>query len=138
MPKNFVEKSIQIDAPASKVWRVFTVPSLTRQMGGEYVSDWQVGSSLRWKGASGELQTNGTILKIEPEKLLQHNLLSADSQTAPSVTSVITYEFHEQAGHTELRAREEFAQAVNDAEYSDALEGWEAALQSVKAIAEKS
>jgi hypothetical protein len=46
MPKLFVEKSIEINAPASKVWRIFTDPVLTRQMGGEYVSDWKAGSSF--------------------------------------------------------------------------------------------
>src|SRR5687768_13920664 len=92
MPKHFVEKSIEINAPVSKVWRVFTDPVLTRQMGGEYVSDWKVGSSLRWKGPDGRMLTNGTILNIEPEKLLQHNLFSSDASSAGEITSVITYE----------------------------------------------
>ena len=76
MSKLFVEKSIEINAPASKVWQVFTDPAITRQIGGEYVSDWKVGSSFGWKGLDGKMVTNGTILKIEPEKLLQHNLLT--------------------------------------------------------------
>jgi len=44
MSKFFIEDSIEISAPVSKVRRVFTDPVLTRQMGGEYVSDWKVGS----------------------------------------------------------------------------------------------
>lgn len=136
MPNQFVEKSIEINAPVSKVWRVFTDPQLTRQIGGEYVSEWQVGASLRWKGPDGQMQTNGTILKIEPEKLLQHNLFGSD-EPSENVISVITYEFHEQNNVTTIHAREDFSNPVSDAAYTDALEGWDAALQAVKAIAEK-
>ena len=96
MSKLFVESSVEINAPASKAWQVFTDPALTRQMGGEYVSDWKVGSSFGWKGPDGRMVTNGTILKIEPEKLLQHNLLNS----VGSINSVITYNFSERNGVT--------------------------------------
>jgi uncharacterized protein YndB with AHSA1/START domain len=137
MPNRFVEKSIQINTPVSKVWRVFTDPVLTRQMGGEYVSDWQVGSSLLWKGSDGQLQTNGSILKIEAEKLLRHNLFDLAVPETQSVLSVITYEFREQDGRTMLRAREDFSQPLDDVGYAAVLEGWDAALHSVKEIAEQ-
>ena len=77
MSKYFIEKTIEINAPVSKVWRVFTDPALTTHLGGEYVSDWKVGSSFGWKGADGKMVTNGTIMKIMPEKLLQHNILNS-------------------------------------------------------------
>ena len=86
MSKLSIEKSVEINAPISQVWRVFTDPVLTRQMGGEYVSDWEVGSSLRWKGLDGKILTNGTIMKLKPEKLLQHTLLNS----VGSIGSVIT------------------------------------------------
>ena len=38
MSKFSLGKSIAIDAPVSKVWRVFTDPTVTRQIGQEYVS----------------------------------------------------------------------------------------------------
>src|SRR5215211_651359 len=122
MSKSLIEKSIEINAPAAKVWRVFTDPALTRQMGGEYVSDWKVGSALRWKGADGNVLTNGAIMKIEPEKLLQHTL----SNSVGSTGSVITYEFDEQNGVTTIHAREDFTNPIPDKAYQDAAEGWEA------------
>ena len=137
MSNKFVEKSIEINAPVSNVWRVFTDPALTRQMGGEYLSDWKVGSSFSWKGTDGQILTHGTILKVEPEKLLQHNLINPDAPTVESLVSVITYEFHEQGGLTTILGREDFSHPINDEEYSAAMDGWEAALQSVKEIAEK-
>lgn len=137
MPHNFIERLIEINAPVSKVWRVFTDPVLTRQMGGEYVSEWKVGSSFSWKGLDGQILTNGSIVDIEPEKILQHKLLSSDVTSPESVISVITYKFDEENGRTTIRAREEFTNPVSDEEYAGAIEGWEAALQSVKEIAEK-
>jgi uncharacterized protein YndB with AHSA1/START domain len=133
MSKLFVEKSIEINAPASKVWRVFTDPALTRQMGGEYVSNWKVGSSFGWKGLDGKMVTNGTITKIEPERLLQHHL----SNSVGSINSVITYEFREKDHVTILQAREDFTKAINDEDHADAAEGWDAALLAVKETAEK-
>lgn len=133
MSNLFLEKSIEINAPVLKVWRVFNDPAVTRQMGGEYVSDWTVGSPFHWKGLDGTVMTNGTIMKIEPAKLLQHTLLNSVGAT----NSVITYEFHEKNGVTVLYAREDFAEPISDGEYADAAEGWDAALQAVKETAER-
>jgi uncharacterized protein YndB with AHSA1/START domain len=137
MSNKSVETSIEINAPLSKVWRMFTDPVLTRQMGGEYLSDWKVGSSFSWKGIDGEVLTHGTILKIEPERLLQHDLINPDAPASESILSVITYEFREQNGCTMILSREDFSHPINDEEYSAAMEGWDAALRSVKEIAEK-
>jgi uncharacterized protein YndB with AHSA1/START domain len=133
MSKLFIERSIEIDAPASKVWRIFTDPVLTRQMGGEYVSDWKVGSSFGWRGLDGKMVTDGTIMKIAPEKLLQHTLFNS----VGSINSVITYEFGEKNKVTTLQAREDFTNPITDKEYADAVEGWDAALHAVKETAEK-
>ena len=129
---NLIDRTIEIEAPASKVWQVFVDPETTRQMGGEYISDWQVGNPIGFKGLDGKMLTNGVILKIEPEKLLQHKLFNSIG----SISSLITYELQEKNGHTTLYAREEFAHAVTDDAYVDAVEGWNAALLAVKEVAE--
>ena len=133
MSNLLVEKSIKINAPVSKVWQVFTNPVITRQMGGEYVSDWKAGSGFGWMAADGKMLTNGTILQIEPEKLLKHNLLNSDSATI----SIITYELRAENGRTILDAREDFTNPITDEEYSDAINGWDAALAALKDVAEK-
>jgi uncharacterized protein YndB with AHSA1/START domain len=133
MSKSSIEKMVEINAPVSRVWRVFTDPGLTRQMGGEYVSAWNVGSSFGWRRLDGTLMTNGTILQIVPEKLLQHSLLNS----VGNINSVITYEFVENDYVTTLYAREEFATPISDNEYADSAEGWDAALHAVKEIAER-
>lgn len=133
MSKSFIEKSIEINAPVSKVWRVFTDPVLTRQMGGEYVSDWSVGSSFGWRGLDGKLLTNGTILKIEPEKLLQHTLLNSVGSTG----SIITYELAEKNNVTTLHAREDFTSSITNEEYEDSAEGWDVALHTLRDTVER-
>jgi len=133
MSTTVLEKTIEINAPVSKVWRVFTDPVLTRHMGGEYVSDWKVGSSFGWKGPDGKMLTNGRIIEIIPEQLLQHELFNS----VGSIHSVITYEFVGKDQATALQAREEFAAPITEEEYADAMDGWEAALLAVKETAEK-
>lgn len=129
-----IEKSIEIHAPTSSVWQVFTDPAVTRELGGEYISDWKVGSSFGWKGLNGTILTHGTILQIQPEKLLQHHLFEPDRS---SVMSSITYTFQEKDGHTTLLAREEFVKPLSDEAHADASEGWGIALQAIKEVAEK-
>lgn len=133
MANFLLEKSIEVNAPVSRVWRVFTDPVLTKQMGGEYISEWKVGSAFGWRGLDGKMLTRGKILKIELEKLLQHTLLNSGGAT----NSVITYEMDEKDGVTVLRAREDFTNPIANDEYTDAAEGWDAALQALKDTAER-
>lgn len=77
--------------------------------------------------------TNGTILQIEPKKLLKHNLLNTDD----TVISEITYDLREQNRRTILHASENFTNPINDKEYADAVDGWDAALIALKELAEK-
>ena len=133
MSNFFIEKSIEVKAPVSQVWRVFTDPALTRQMGGEYISEWEVGSSFGWRGLDGRMLTQGRIIKIEPEKLLQHSLLNSIGAT----NSVITYELDEEDGITVLHTREDFTNPILEDEYTDASEGWDAALQVLKERVER-
>ena len=134
MSKTIIEAAIDINTSADKVWRVFTDPSVSRQMGGAYITDWQKGSTISWQGLDGTLYTNGTILDIRPGKLLQHNLYGTDGL---SVLSVITYTFETHKAHTTLSAREVLSKAVPTEEYVNMLEGWHTALELLKSLAEK-
>ncbi|MBO9151545.1 SRPBCC domain-containing protein [Chitinophaga sp. GCM10012297] len=132
MPFPVIEKTIEIHAPPSKVWRVFTDPALSRQMGGEYVSDWRPGSAFGWKGPDGKMLTSGTILEIMPEKLLKHDLSDKNN-----LLSVITYELIPHQEATLVAAREELQYELTEEQLQEAEEGWEIALRAVKDLAEK-
>ena len=136
MDKKTIKKTIKINAPINKVWRAFTDPIITRQMGGEYVTDWTAGSSFGWKGADGNMYTNGTILQVENERLIKHNLF--DIGQKEKILSVITYKFESQHTQTTLHSLEELNYEMTDQQYKDAAEGWDFALASIKEIAEKS
>jgi uncharacterized protein YndB with AHSA1/START domain len=100
---SMIIKEILINAPASKVWGMFIDPVFTRQLGGQYISDWQVGSSFRWQALNGSILTNGMILDIEPEKYLQHSLYYPEEMD--EVMARITYTLDEQDGKTVLGIR---------------------------------
>jgi uncharacterized protein YndB with AHSA1/START domain len=135
MDKKNIKKIIKINSPTDKVWRVFTDPVITRQMGGEYVTDWKVGSSFGWKGKDGKMYTNGTILQVENRRLIKHNLF--DMEDKEKILSVITYKFESQGMQTTLYALEELNYKMTDQQYNDASEGWDFALAAIKEIAEK-
>lgn len=135
MDKPVIKKTIDINASTKKVWSVFTDPTITKQMGGEYVSDWKVGSSFGWKGKESSVYTNGKIIELEPGKLLKHSLL--DLKDKNRLLSVITYEFIKNGDSTILSATEEINYEITDYLFKEANEGWDAALQLVKYVAEK-
>lgn len=130
-----IEKQVEINAPVENVWRVFTEPAITRQMGGEYATDWKVGSDFGWKGPDGTMYTYGKILQVEPERLIQHNLF--DMEDKNTLLSVITYRFKGDGATTILSAREELHGEMPDDALAEASEGWDYALQAVKVTAEK-
>ena len=134
MDKSFIEKTIEINATPKILWRAFTDPLITRQMGGEYITDWKVGNSLSWKGMDGNIYTNGIILQIEPAKILQHNLFNPDE--AEKILSVITYRLDDNKGSTTLFAKEELTVEMTDEEFEQASESWGFALKLVKDKAE--
>jgi uncharacterized protein YndB with AHSA1/START domain len=130
-----VRQTITINATAAKVWSMFIDAQFTRQMGGEYVSEWTVGSSLGWKGLNGQMLTSGTILKIEKERILQHNLFYPGENN--EVMATITYELYEKGGKTTVAILEEFMRPITKDEQSDAEAGWQTALTMVKGLLEK-
>ncbi len=140
MSTSSVELSIQIDAAPSKVWAIFVDPDLTRRLGGTYVSTWEVGSSIAWRGMDAKIYTRGQILEIEAEHLLKHNLLFPLLPTAerPStVHSTLTYRLVRNPTGTTLTAREEFPAPLSPEVYANAEQGWRISLESLKTVAEK-
>lgn len=136
MNKSVISKRVDIKATSDKVWRVFIDPVITRQIGGEYSTDWKIGSPFGWLGNNGKMYTNGTILKLIPEALLQHNLFDPENKT--QIMSVITYRLRPSSdGKTLLIAHEDLKYEMTDQEYEAASEGWDGALKALKETAEK-
>lgn len=134
MEYQIIELSINIQASMHAVWRVFTDPAATKQMGGFYETNWKAGNSFAFVKTDGTKLTNGRLLELQPGKLIKHSLFKTGSE---EIISVITYEFFDNNGYTLLKGKEELSQPLGKAAFDDAREGWEFALQSVKEIAEK-
>ena len=130
-----IQKSISINATPHQVWRVFTDPVITRQMGGQFVTNWKVNESLGWKAEDGKMYTHGIILELIPGQRLKHSLY--DIKTKTRITSIITYTFEEKETFTILHAEEELTFDMREDQFEEALEGWDMALDTVKELAEK-
>jgi uncharacterized protein YndB with AHSA1/START domain len=130
-----IEKSILINTSPEKIWKVFTDPKVTRQMGGEYTSEWKDNSFFGWKNLNGQQITFGQIIHYNPGSMLEHRLFTGEDQT--EISSVITYRTEETNGKTTLYAQEKLMYDVSDAEQPDLEAGWDAALKAVKELAEK-
>ncbi len=95
-----IEKTVLINAPASRVWEYLTHPErMTQWMGEpemkiEVIADWEVGKAIIIRGFHHiDFENKGTVLQFEPNKLLQYSHLSSLSRL-PDVSenhSIITF-----------------------------------------------
>lgn len=135
MPELFVEKLIEINAPASLVWEVLTSPPLSKQWIEQFwpafitlECDWKAGSPMLWKSADGNI--DGQIIAIEPTRLLRYSF------TMPQ--DIVTIILDEGAEGTLLSVTHgDFADKPDGEEcYCGALAGWEMNLSNIKELAE--
>ena len=98
MPQNLTAtKSIPIAAPAARVWQALTDPDQVKQVmwGSEVVSDWKQGSPLIYRGIweGKPFEDKGTILEIEPPRLLRTNYFSplSGKPDVPENYAEVTY-----------------------------------------------
>jgi len=149
MPKLFVEKTIEINAPVTKVWDALTQVKNTSQWAEEFSgggpkfhieSEWKPGSPVLWKSEDGSTTAEGNVTAVEPLKLLRYTVFDVRSEK-PKVTEEdgITYELNEQNGKTTLKILQGDFSSMADGEKYHRLtaENWDRVLPKVKAIAEK-
>lgn len=126
---------IHIDTSVNDVWTVFVNPAITKQLGGEYLTNWKQGSSIHWKDNSGVLQTSGIILELIPQKLLKIQLY--DTTVPSEILSTVTYEFEDHHSFTRLVVEEVIHYQINNDEYHDASQRWKDTLFAIAELAEK-
>jgi uncharacterized protein YndB with AHSA1/START domain len=148
MEKLFVEKTIEINAPASKVWNALTRREYTDQWvlefsgGAEFhiESDWKFGSPVLWKGQDGSVIVQGNVTALEPQKFLRFTVFDVRGEKPPVTDEDgITYQLTEQNGKTLLKVSQgDFSTLAEGEKYRDmSAEIWDRVLPKVKAIAEK-
>src|SRR5438874_784254 len=109
MGELILRQSVQINAPASKVWEVLTAAAMTRQwidsfgIEGEIVSTWKLGDPVQWKGSDGTVFVEGNVTAVQPEKLLRFTVFDTRSERPPVTDKDgITYELASQNSKTVL------------------------------------
>lgn len=69
--------TLDIDAPASEVWRVLTTPELVKEWAAVYVeglsirTSWREGEPVTWRAGDGAVQACGKVAAFRPERLLR-------------------------------------------------------------------
>lgn len=146
--KLFVENTIEIGAPASKVWDFLTKPELTKlyMFGCETVSDWKKGSPLLWKGQQDGKEiifVKGEIVDIQPGKKLVYTTIDPHSgiDDVSENYLTVTYELTEKNGKTTFHVKQGDYSKVAEGErrYKEASnggEGWNPILVEIKKLAE--
>src|SRR5579859_3286564 len=109
MHKQLIAKaSTTIDAPLASVWDALVNPELIKQYlyGTHVVSDWQEGSPIVWQGEwqGKPYEDKGTILRLEPQHLLQYSHFSPLSglPDIPEHYHTVTIEVADQDEHTRI------------------------------------
>ena len=128
--------STTIDARPAKVWEALTTPDLIKQwfFGVDTETDWAEGSPIVHRGEyqGRPYEDTGTIVKVDPERLLVHTHWSPVSELPdrPENYQEVSWGLSERDGQTELTVTEvnlpsEEAKAVSE-------QGWRTALAGLK------
>ena len=134
-------KTVVINAPTSKVWKVITTPELIQKWiseGGTIVtSDWAVGKAITFSGQLYNIKysSKGTILAFEPEKVLSYNYWSKVSRLrdTPENYTVVEFTLSPNGEDTHVRlCLSNIAEAI----YKHWEFYWNVALQMLKQVAE--
>jgi uncharacterized protein YndB with AHSA1/START domain len=124
--------------PIEKVWKGLTDPAMVKQyfFGTDLKSDFKKGSRItfsgEWEGKAYE--DGGTILEIEPPKLLKYSYWSsmAGTEDKPENYNDITYELHEQESVTTLVITQEGVKNQQAAEHSE--QNWKSVFGGLKEL----
>lgn len=132
--------STTIRAPVAKVWEALVNPELIRQymFGTTVVSDWNEGDSIVWQGEwqGKAYEDKGTILRIEPERVLQYTHFSplSGQPDVPENYHIVTVELSGQGGQTKVSLAQDNNATEEARQHSE--QNWQMMLESLKELLE--
>ena len=149
MTKLFVDKKIDINAAASKVWDAITKRENSDQWAIEFSSggpqfhiesDWKLGSPVYWKGEDGVVNVEGIVTAHEQNKILRFTVFDVRSlqKIDANEEDGITFELAEENGKTMLHILQgDFSPMEDGKKYRDlSAEIWDTVLPKIKELAE--
>ena len=131
----------EINASRASVWDALINPVKIKQylFGTNTYCDWKVGSSLRFTGEweGKQYEDKGTILAIEPEKLLSYNYWSGFSGVPDVLENyqIVTFKLAATEGKTQLHLIQQNIHSAEAKTHSE--QNWKMVLDSLKEIVEK-
>lgn len=132
--------SIDINAPAAKVWQALTDPKIVKQyfFGTNVKSDWKKGSPIIWEGEweGKSYQDKGKILDIDPGRFVRYNYWSsmAGTKDAPENYADITYALTENGGVTKLTITQGNLKSPEAKNHSE--QNWQSVFGTMKQMVE--
>ena len=150
MPKLFVDKTIEIDAPPFGVWDVLTATKYTRLWAPEFYggapfcieSEWRIGAPVVWKDDHDQIIVEGNVTRLEPEKILRFTVFDVRTPKRPMVTAEdgITFELARRESGTLLHLRQGDFSSMPEAEkyWQASDQVWDRTLPRIKRLAEES
>ena len=129
-----------INASASRVWEALTNPKLIKQylFGAEVISDWKEGSPIIYKGIyeGKTYEDKGSVLKVEPEKLLliTHWSPLSGSPDTPENYHKVSYELAVENGNTQLTITQDNNSSEEEQEQNAKF--WKMVLDGMKKLLE--
>lgn len=143
MAGHVAEATVQVRAPAERVWAALTDPALVRQylMGAEVASDWQPGSPVTWSGEYGgrAYVDKGEVLEADPPRRLVHTHFSPLTGTpdVPESYHTLTWQLSDDgAGTTTVTLAQDNNATPEEAAHN--RENWSAVLRGLARVAEAS
>ena len=125
---------------ASRVWEALTNPKLIKQylFGADVISDWKEGSPIIYKGIyeGKTYEDKGSVLKVEPEKLLliTHWSPLSGSPDTPENYHKVSYELAVENSSTQLTITQDNNSSEEEQEQNAKF--WKMVLDGMKKLLE--
>ena len=138
--KLIAKATTTINASASRVWEALTNPKLIKQylFGADVISDWKEGSPIIYKGIyeGKTYEDKGSVLKVEPEKLLliTHWSPLSGSPDTPENYHKVSYELAVENSSTQLTITQDNNSSEEEQEQNAKF--WKMVLDGMKKLLE--
>jgi len=133
--------SIDIHATIPNVWEALTKPEIIKQyfFGTNTITDWKVGSPIKFKGEweGKSYEDKGTIIEIQKNKLIKYNYWGSMSgiEDKPENYAIITYRLSENGENVNLSVMQENIPDEKMKTHSE--ENWNKVLRGLKEVVEE-
>jgi uncharacterized protein YndB with AHSA1/START domain len=137
-------KAVTIDATKRAVWNALTDPDKVKQYlhGTEMSTDWKEGGPIVWRGEwkGRRYEDKGTVLAVEPQKLLKYTHWSplGGSEDKPENYHTVTYVLAGDDGKTTTLTLTQDNNASQEEADKMANDNWGPVLNGLKETVESS